>query len=141
VAAVTGSGLRLIKWMERLLDEKRVVGLTTGFVLLTTGGMVAKVSGFEEQFITRMEWIQKNTEGIITASINIWEEFGVRRSRRRGATMEALNARIDGATIDANNGWRKVEAAKGKMPIYLMRQRCTQMVQDLIHQLKFSLGI
>jgi hypothetical protein len=28
--------------------------------------------------------------------------------------MEALNAGIDGPTIDDNNGWRKVEAAKGK---------------------------
>jgi hypothetical protein len=31
-------------------------------------------------------------------------------------TTEALNTGIDGPTINANNGWRKVEAAKGKMP-------------------------
>jgi hypothetical protein len=29
----------------------------------------------------------------------------------RGATTEALNSGIDGPTIDANNGWRKVEVA------------------------------
>jgi hypothetical protein len=54
---------------------------------------------------------------------------------RRGATTEALKTGIDGAAIDANNGWRKVDADKG------MRQRYTQVVQDIIHQLKFSLGI
>jgi hypothetical protein len=37
--------------------------------------------------------------------------------------MEALNAGIDGPTIGANNGWRKVEAAKEKMPRNAMRQR------------------
>jgi hypothetical protein len=34
---------------------------------------------------------------------------------RRGATMEALNTNMDGPTIDANDGWRKVEAVKGEM--------------------------
>jgi hypothetical protein len=60
---------------------------------------------------------------------------------RRGATTEALNADIDGPTIDANNGWRKVEAAKGKMSRYWMRQRYTKVFQDLKHQLMFSLCI
>jgi hypothetical protein len=40
----------------------------------------------------------------------IWEEYGVRRSARRGATTEALNTGTDGATIVAINGWRKVDA-------------------------------
>jgi hypothetical protein len=108
---------------------------------LNSGGKVANVANFEEQLITRLEWIQQNTEGIIPASINLWEEFGVCRSTRRGATTEALNAGIDSATIDANNGWRNVEAAKGKMPMYSIRQRYRQVVQDLIHQIKFSFGI
>jgi hypothetical protein len=56
----------------------------------------------------------------IPLTINLWEEFGVRRSFRRGMTTEALNAGIDGPTIDANTGWRKVEAAKGKILRYLM---------------------
>jgi hypothetical protein len=54
------------------------------------------------------------------------------RSMRRGAIAEALSADIDGPTIDANNGWRKVEAAKGKMVsvmklllVYL--SRCTML--------------
>jgi hypothetical protein len=49
---------------------------------------------------------------------------------RRGATTEAINAGIDGPTIDTNNGWRKVEGGKGKMPRYSMLQRYTQVFQD-----------
>jgi hypothetical protein len=53
------------------------------------------------------------------------------------ATTAVLNAGLDGPTIDANNGWWKVDAAKGKMPRYLMMQRYAQVLQDLRHQLIF----
>jgi hypothetical protein len=84
---------------------------------------------------------QQNTTGIIPVTIDLWAEFRVGRSMRRGATTEALNAGIDGPTIDANNGWRKIESAKGKMPRFSTRQRYTHIFQDFKHQLKFSLGI
>jgi hypothetical protein len=141
VAAVTGSGIKIREWVGRLLREKEAVGLVSGFLFLKKEGTPAKAIDFEEALVERLEWIQQNTSGVIPLTVNLWEEFGVRRSMRRGATTEALNAGIDGPTIDANNGWRKVEAAKGKMPRYSMRQRYTQVFQDLKHQLMFSLGI
>jgi hypothetical protein len=101
---------------------------------------LVKVVYFEELIIERLEWIQQITEGIIPKSVNLWEEFGVRKSMRRGATTSALIAGLDGPTIDANNGC-KVEAAKGKMLRYSMRQKYTQVLQDLRHQMMFSLGI
>jgi hypothetical protein len=91
--------------------------------------------------VERLEWIQQNTTGIIPLTVNLSEEFGVRRSMHKGATTEALNADIDGPTIDTNNGWQKVEAVKGKIPRYPMRQRHTHVFKDLKHQLMFSLGI
>jgi hypothetical protein len=66
--------------------------------------------------------------GIIPVINDLWAEFGVRRSMQRGATTEALNAGIDGPTTDENNGWRKVESSKGKMPRISMRQRYTQII-------------
>jgi hypothetical protein len=141
IAAETGSGLRIREWVERLPDEKARVGLTTGCMFLKTDGTPAKAIYFEEASVEKLEWIQQNTSGIIPLTINLWEEFGVRRSMRRGTTTEALNAGIDGPTIDANTGWRKVEAVKEKMPRFSMRQRYTQVFQDLRHQLRFSLGV
>jgi hypothetical protein len=69
---------------------------------------ILRAADFEEALIERLEWIQQNTTGIIPVAIDLWAEFGVRRSMRRGATTEALNAGIDGPTVDANNGWRKI---------------------------------
>jgi hypothetical protein len=110
------------------------------YVFLKKDGSPVKVIYFEDAFVERLSWIHKNTIGIIPLIVNLWEEFGVRRSMRRGATMEALNTDMDGPSIDANNGWRKVEAVKGEMPRYLIRQRYTQFFQDLKHPLMFSLG-
>jgi hypothetical protein len=141
IAAETGSVLRSREWVGRSLDEKAVVGLKTGFMSLNKDGTSAKAIYFEETLLEMLEWIQQNTSGIIPLTINLWEEFGVWRSMRRGATKEALNSGIDGITINANNGWRNVEAAKGKMSRFLMQQRYTQVFQDLRHQLRFFLGI
>jgi hypothetical protein len=44
VAAVTGSGLRLRKWIERLLDEKRAAGIISGFIFLNSAGKVANAA-------------------------------------------------------------------------------------------------
>jgi hypothetical protein len=43
--------------------------------------------------------------------------------------------------IDTNNGWRKFERAKGKMPSMSMQKLYTEMLQNLKHELKFSLAI
>jgi hypothetical protein len=127
--------------VERLLKEKEMTGVISGFMFLRKDAKNALAADFEEALVERLEWIQQNTTGIIPVTIDLWAEFGVSISMRRGATTEALNAGIDGPTIDANNGWWKIESAKGKMPRFSMRQRYTQIFQDLKHQLKFYLGI
>jgi hypothetical protein len=141
VAAVTGSGLRIREWVERLLKEKEMIGVISGFMFLRKDGKTARAADFEGALIERLEGIEQNMTGIIPVTIDLWVEFGVRRSMQRGATTEVLHAGIDGPTIGANNGWRKVESAKGKMPRFSMRQRYTQIFQDLKHRLKFSLEI
>jgi hypothetical protein len=141
VAAVPGSGLLIREWVERLLKEKEMTGVISGFMFLRTDGKTAWAADFEESLIERLEWIQQNTTGIIPITIDLWSQFGVGRSIWRGVATEALKVGIFWPTIDANNGWRKVESAKGKMPQFSMRRRYTQIFQYLKHQLKFSLGI
>jgi hypothetical protein len=43
--------------------------------------------------------------------------------------------------IDANNRWRKVERAKGKMQSQSIRDRYVEVLKALRQQLKFSQGI
>jgi hypothetical protein len=124
-----------------LLQDKSGVGLTEGFMFLKKYGTPAKVIYFEEALVERLEWIQQNTTGIIPLTINLREEFGVRRSMRRWATTEAFNTGIDGPTINTNNGWRKVEVAKGKNANILHAKKVYSSVSIFEHQLRFSSSI
>jgi hypothetical protein len=91
-----------------LSKEKEIMGVISGFMFLRKDGKPARAADFEEALLERLEWIHQNTTGIIPVTIGLWAKFGVRRSMRRGATTEALNAEIDGPTIDTNNGWGKI---------------------------------
>jgi hypothetical protein len=90
VAAVTGSGLRIREWVERLLKEKETTGVISGFVFLRKDGKTDRAADFEEALTERLEWIQQNTTGFIPVTIDLWAEFGITRSMRRGATPEVL---------------------------------------------------
>jgi hypothetical protein len=75
-----GSGIKIWEWVGRLLREKAVVGHTSGFVFLKKDGTPAKATYFEEALVERAECIHHNKSGIITLTVNLWEEFRVRRS-------------------------------------------------------------
>jgi hypothetical protein len=45
--------------VERVLDEKARVGLTTGFMFLKGEGTPAKAIYFEEALVEKLEWIHK----------------------------------------------------------------------------------
>ena len=50
----------------------------------------------------------------------------MRRSPRRGATLEAGNAQIDGRIVQGNNRWKQWEAAQGRTPAFTMEQRYSE---------------
>jgi hypothetical protein len=102
--------------MRRLLELKVKYGHTQGFLFRRKNGSLAKMGDFDEPLSERLVWIQENTQGLIPMKIDLWDVAGCRRSTRRGSTTEALNIEVDASWIDANNGWRKVEREKGKMP-------------------------
>jgi hypothetical protein len=96
---------------------------------------------FDEPLIERLVWIQENTQGLIPMAIDLWEVVGCLRSMRQGVTTKALNMEVDASWIDADNVWWKFERAKGKIPSMSMRQLYPEMLQNLRHELKFSLVI
>jgi hypothetical protein len=83
VAVVTGSGLRIREWVERSSKEKEMTGVISGFMFPRKDGKPARAAYFEEALIETLEWIQHNTTGIFPVAIDLWAEFGVRRSMRR----------------------------------------------------------
>lgn len=58
--------------------------------------------------------IQSTEPSIIPAGVQVYEEYGIARSFRRGATSEARNKKVDQSDIDLMNRWRNFENAWGK---------------------------
>jgi hypothetical protein len=96
---------------------------------------------FDEPLIERLVWIQENTQGLIPTTIDLWEVVGRRRPMRRWGTTNTLHTEVYTCWINANNGWRNFDRAKGKIPSISMRELYSEMLQHLMHELKFLLSI
>jgi hypothetical protein len=51
VAGVMGSGLQIREWVERLLKEKEMTGVISGFMFLRKDGKTARTADFEEALV------------------------------------------------------------------------------------------
>jgi hypothetical protein len=114
VAAITGSGLEVRKWTERLLQAKDKRGVVAGFMFARRDGSRAKSSDFEMDIAYSLIWVQNHCPGVIPKEVDIYAHFGVSRTFRRGTTTQALIVGLTEATIDANNRWRKVKRERGR---------------------------
>ena len=63
--------------------------------------------------------------------VNIGEEYGLRRSLRRGSNTEARNLKVRQPVIDMNNRWRKWESSKGRRPAMEMSAHYTEIRMSL----------
>ena len=61
-----------------------------------------------------------------------------RLSSRRGATTEATNDNMTGATLDMVNGWRKRDVFKGTEPGLAMRQVYTDALSAIKTTIQYS---
>jgi hypothetical protein len=65
--------------------------------------------------------IQEARPELISKEVQVYKEYGVNRSFRRGATSEARARGVSPEDIDLINRWRSFESAKGKRPRMTMR--------------------
>jgi hypothetical protein len=67
--------------------------------------------------------------------VDIYAHLGVRRSFKREVITQALIAVLMDLIFDANNPWRKVERAKGKMQSQSIQDRYVEVLKVLRQQL------
>jgi hypothetical protein len=77
VAAITGSGLEVRKWTERLLQAKYKRGVVAGFMFARRDGSRAKSSDFEMDIADRLVWVQNHYHRVIPKEVDIYAHFGV----------------------------------------------------------------
>jgi hypothetical protein len=110
----TDTGLEPAKWIYRMIQWYEEGGVTRGWVFRNKTGDRAKASDYEWDILCELENIQRESPHIISASVDVFDEFGVSRSFRRGSDTHAINQGVKTEDIERNNRWRTVEQAQGK---------------------------
>jgi hypothetical protein len=134
---ITSSGLKCRVWMERLVDQRTKEGRFRGPAFCGTDGRVLNPGILESFVLDLLVEIQNKHPKIIDPSVDVYEEMGISRSLRRGATTHARNMGVSESDIDSMNRWRMFEAAQGRRPAMPMRDHYSQKVQMIGTFLRF----
>jgi len=101
------SGLEYKRWLERMIYSYKQFGVTTGPVFRVAGGKTgspvrrSSVGDLDPPFHDLLKRVQERFPNVIHESVNVEDEYSLRRSGRRGSTLNALNHEVpkEGATI------------------------------------------
>ena len=98
----------------------------------------ARASDYEECILSEIDNIQRDTAGIVDKQVNVFDEYGVSRSFRRGSDAHALNQGVSIIDIEINNRWRSIDSAGGKAPRLRMIHHYSDLKQLLKARLRYS---
>jgi hypothetical protein len=141
LVARTGSGIEVKKWILRLIGVREEVGITNGPAFCDSFGNIAQTKIYENAILERFCVIQRLPNSPIAKDVNVYEEFGVRRSFRRGSTSEARVRGVDDKIVDFINRWRNYENAKGRKPRRAMRDHYTDIEILVPGLLQYSMAL
>lgn len=138
LAYVTNSGINIGTWVKRLVATKRLHGQTHGPAFSDRHGKILSSQWLEMQILDRLHIIQTSNRELIPHELNVYEEYGISRSFRRGATTQARNVKVSENDIDVMNRWRSTEHAKGRKPRLKMQDHYSDIRQMVPTLLRFS---
>jgi hypothetical protein len=141
LASVTASGLEVEVWLRRLVASQASFGRTQGPAFTTSQGQPARTKDYELPILDRLHSIQSAHPTLIPADINVYEEFGLSRSFRRGSTSEARSRGVDDRDVDLTNRWRSFEGARGRRPRLSMHDHYSDIRLLIPALLRYSLAL
>ena len=136
----TRTGLEPGKWVQRMVVWYEMGGIQSGWVFRSRRNEheKARASDYEETILSEIEIIQRETNGIVGGQVNVFDEYGVSRSFRRGSDAHALNQGVNIIDIEINNRWRSIDSAGGKAPRLRMVHHYSDLKQLLKARLRYS---
>ena len=127
MALESQSGFRYRLWLRQAVASWDDLSVDKGplFQRTTARGLCtrAKMGDLNPLFHDVLRRLQAINPGILPDSVDVEEEFSVSRSIRRGSTSQALNQKIPGEVVEANNRWKQHEKGRGRTPSFTMLQR------------------
>jgi hypothetical protein len=141
LAAVTSSGIQVKTWLSRLVELKTARGYVRGPLFGDDKGLVVRAKAIELELMERLQGIKDSQPGLIPSDVDIYEDFGISRSFRRGATSTARIRGVDDKYVNLINRWRNFEEAKGRRPTLSMQDHYSDIQILLPELMKFSLAL
>jgi hypothetical protein len=136
----TATGLKPGLWIRRMIDwyAAEQVPIIGGWVFLDKDNKRARPSYYEWDILSELEKIQEDHPDVIPQNINVYEDYGVSRSFRRGSNTHAVNQNVTTMDIERNNRWRSMENAGSRQARARMIHHYTDVLQLLKALLRYS---
>jgi hypothetical protein len=127
--------------VSRVVQIKESLGTLRGPLFGDEMGFIMKPKVTEMALMDKLQVIKDTQPGLIPANVDIFEDFGISRSFRRGATSTVRIRGVEDKHVDLINHWRVFENARGCRPALTMHDHYSD-IEILIPELvKFSLAL
>lgn len=138
LSSVTKSGLDLGLWVKRVCSHRREEHRQHGPVFADKWGNMVNPRVYEAVIHAKLQVIKDTRQDLIPESVNVYEEYGISRSFRRGSNTHAKNQGVNPKDIDLMNRWRNVENAKGRKARLDMSDHYADILQLVPALLRYS---
>jgi hypothetical protein len=112
---VTGSGIRVRLWMQRLIAVHRSQNRVSGPAFVNSSGQQSSTSEMNELFLEAMIEIYERRPDLfgydVESSADLQDKFNVFRSFRRGSESRAVAMKVSEADRYVVNRWKRKESA------------------------------
>jgi len=141
LVAQTSSGIPIKKWVTCLVERQERRGYYRGPLFGDRSGQVVKPKIIELELMDKLQRVQNTRRGIIPEDVDVYEDFGISRSFRRGSTSTARTRGVDDKTVTLINRWRSFEQARGRRPAMSMKDHYSEIQILLPELIRYSLAL
>mmetsp|Transcript_9714 Transcript_9714/g.14043 ORF Transcript_9714/g.14043 Transcript_9714/m.14043 type:complete len:475 (-) Transcript_9714:1604-3028(-) len=141
LAATTKSGINLSIWVDRVCADRRRKLREHGPVFADRYGGIINPRIYEMTILDMLQKIKEKYHDVIPEQVNVYEDYGISRSFRRGVTTHARNLDVKKEDIDLMNRWRNVESAQGRKARMRMADHYSDISQMIPSLLRFSMAL
>jgi len=141
LCSITSSGIQVEIWVRRLVQCQAHFGRFQGPAFTTLGGSPAGTQALEMGILDRLHAIQARHLDLITPDMQVYEEYGLSRSFRRGSTSEARARKVDGRDVRLINRWRSFDEGRGRRPRLNMQDHYSGIRLLIPALLRYSLAL
>jgi hypothetical protein len=138
LAAQTSSGIPIKLWVTRVVELHESRGYLRGPFFGDRKGQLVRPKIIEMELMDKLQRIKVSRAGIIPEDVDVYEDFGISRSFRRGSTSTARVRGVDDKIVTLINRWRTFEQARGRRPAMSMKDHYSDIQILLPELIKYS---